>query len=80
MIGLLKSEEVEELLSGLDFDRADPLFGLDPEDPRLQELCANCSYPPDGCDFRNPDGDPDCAPCGALVAAAGLIVSGWRVP
>lgn len=54
-----------------------PLFGLDPEDPRLLAACAHCEYRVDGCDFRDGSVPRDqCAPCGGLIALAGLWARG----
>jgi hypothetical protein len=51
-----------------------PLFGIDENDPVLLEACSVCTYPPDGCDFRNPNVSRDsCSPCGGLQAVAGLM-------
>lgn len=71
-----RSVELRDLVLSLD-PRAEPLFGLSADDPRLLEICARCPYPPDGCDFRNPAvARASCAPCGGLRAVAGLTARG----
>jgi hypothetical protein len=58
-------------------DPAGPLYGLNPDDPRLLHVCAGCEYREGGCDFRNPAVPRDqCAPCGGLRAVAGLLAAG----
>ena len=64
-------------LSRLSKKTDDPLFGLNENDPTLLEICSTCTYPPDGCDFRNPQVDKSmCSPCGGLQAIAGLNARG----
>ncbi|CAO0820679.1 conserved hypothetical protein [Desulfarculales bacterium] len=54
-----------------------PLFRLDPDDPGLLKVCADCEYRVDGCDFRNPAVDSaDGAPCGGLRAVAEHLTAG----
>ena len=67
-------------LSRLEKMSGAPLFGLDDDDPALLAICAVCTYPPDGCDFRNPDVDRStCSPCGGLQAVSCLIARGSRL-
>lgn len=52
---------------------------VDEYEPRLLAVCALCSFPPDGCDFRSPRFlKPSCAfePCGGLRVLAGLLDAG----
>lgn len=52
----------------------DALCGLPKDDPRLLEICTDCEYFVDGCDFRDPEVKPSaCSPCGGLKAAAIIL-------
>jgi hypothetical protein len=64
--------------------RVDPsgeeLFGLASDDPKLLTVCNSCTYPPDGCDFRNPATKAErFAPCGGLRALAALLSAGVTI-
>lgn len=55
----------------------DALCGLPKDDPRLLEVCTDCDYFIDGCDFRDPEvAACDCSPCGGLKAVALLLSKG----
>ncbi len=74
---LLERPEFYPAVERLEPQEHEPLFGLDPDDPRLMAICRGCDFLVDGCDFRDPAVDPaDCAPCGGLRAIAGLLARG----
>jgi hypothetical protein len=74
VVWLGRRPEASVRLRGLSPASGHPLFGLEPEDPRLRRVCGACAYLPDGCDFRDPDVPRSaCAPCGGLRAVAALL-------
>jgi hypothetical protein len=57
----------------------EPPRNVNENDPRLLVVCALCSFPPDGCDFRSPrflKPAGTCEPCGGLRVLAGLLDAG----
>lgn len=54
----------------------DALCGLPKDDPRLLEICTDCEYFVDGCDFRDPQIPASaCSPCGGLKAVALVLAN-----